>query len=452
MSDETIAPRPPRVPGGLPLVGHAVGLLTDPLAFLDRQRALGDLVEFRLGRQPAYVVNHPDLLLAVLTGPAGRFDRGDTFTKAEPLFGRGVVVANGVHHRDRRRAVQPLLGSARLPGYLDTLADLVAARTAVWEDGGTIDLNAETAELAMDSVAATVFGRPMPPGCAHILHRALPVIVGGLARRAYGPAAALLDRLPGRERTRYHSALADVHRVVDALVEEHRTNPVLAELAAGADAKQVHDDVTSLLIGGGHTTGAAAAWIFLLLSRHPRVRDRVRREIDRVVGDGPVTSAHLPDLVLTHRVVQETLRLYPPIWLFPRRAVTACEVGGHPLKAGAQVFYSPYSLHRDPRWFPEPESFDPDRWDPALHPQPPRGAYLPFGAGRHSCPGKDLALGELTLLTAAVAARWQLDPEPGGDLVPVPEATLGPAPVRMTVTARAGRPADRPGAAVRQGS
>ncbi|MFJ6102887.1 cytochrome P450 [Streptomyces sp. NPDC092359] len=433
--DDHVLSPPPTAPGALPLIGHALSLVRRPLAFLDAQRPLGDLVEFRVGRRPAYLVNHPDLVLEVLTGPGGRFDRGEIFSKARPLFGRGVAVADGVHHRDRRRAVQPLLSAARLPGYLDTLAGLVTARTHRWRAGTVVDLNAETAELALDAVAATVFGKPLPAGFARTVHDALPVVVAGLGRRAYGPAAALLDLLPSPERARYRAALAQIHRVVDSLIEADPDSPTLRRLAAGADARQLHDDVTSLLIGGSHTSGAAAAWILILLSRHPDVRERVEEETGRVVGDRPVTAADLPALRFTHQVVRETLRLYPPIWLFPRRAVTACRLGGHHVPRDAQVFYSPYSLHRDPRWFPAPDSFDPDRWGTG-RPQPPRGAYLPFAAGVHGCPGGDFAVGELALLTAAVTSRRRLDVTPGGRPLPLPAATLGPAPVTMTVIAR----------------
>ncbi|MGW3178862.1 cytochrome P450 [Kitasatospora sp. NPDC001119] len=438
-SGDPTGSRPPRAPGALPLLGHALRLARAPLAFLDAQRRYGDVVEFRIGPRPAYLLNHPDLVMALLTGPGGRFDRGEIFTKARPLFGAGVAVADGAHHRDRRRVVQPLLSAARLPGYLDTMAELATARAASWHHGQRLDLNAEMAGLTIDVVAATLFGRPLPAGFAAVVHRALPVVVAGVGRRAYGPAAALLDRLPGRERERYRTALDDIHGVVDALIDADPHNAGLTRLSAGADRRQLHDDVTSLLIGGSHTSGAAAAWLFILLSRHPELRRRVREEVGRVVGDRPVDPADLPALVLTHRVVRETLRLYPPIWLFPRRATGTVELGGHRFAPGAQIFYSPYALHRDPRWYRAPGTFDPDRWDPQRQPAPPRGAYLPFAAGVHGCPGGDFALAELALLTAAVSATWQLDPVPGSRPRPVAAATLGPAPLTVTVTAHPGR-------------
>ncbi|MGV9317197.1 cytochrome P450 [Streptomyces sp. NPDC003691] len=426
---------PARAPGGLPLLGHALHLVRAPLAFLEAQRTHGDVVEFRIGRRPAYLLNHPDLVMNLLTGPGGRFGRGEIFTKARPLFGTGVAVADGTHHRDRRRAVQPLLNAAGLPGHLDTMARLANARADSWHHGRRIELTTETAGLALDVVAETLFGRALPPGFAETVHHALPVVVTGLGLRAYGPAAALADRWPGRERRRYRTALADIHRVVDTLIDADPDTPAMARLVAGTDRRQLHDDVTSLLIGGSHTSGAAAAWLFILLARHREIRRRVREEIRRVVGDRPVAPSDLPALVLTGRVVRETLRLYPPIWLFPRRAADWAEFGGHRLPPGAQIFYSPYALHRDPRWYRAPAVFDPDRWDPARHPAPPRGAYLPFAAGVHGCPGGDFALAELTLLTAAVSRRWHVDPLPGVRPRPVAAATLGPAAQPMTVTA-----------------
>ncbi|MFJ1843505.1 cytochrome P450 [Streptomyces sp. NPDC088146] len=153
-------------------------------------------------------------------------------------------------------------------------------------------------------------------------------------------------------------------------------------------------------------------------------------------ADRPATPSDLPDLIHTRHIVQETLRLYPPIWFFPRRAATDLQLGGHSIKRGTQVFYSPYAMHRDSRWYSRPESFDPDRWDPDRRAQPPRGACIPFATGVHGCPGGDFALAELTLITAAVTARWHLDPAPGSEPGPVAAATLGPASITMTVSAR----------------
>ncbi|MFI1016019.1 cytochrome P450 [Streptomyces sp. NPDC020965] len=428
--------RVPRAPGGLPLVGHAMSLIKDPLAFLDRQRGYGDIVEIRIGRRPAFILNHPDLVQAMLTGPSRRFDRGEIFTRARPLFGNGVAVADGKHHRDRRRVIQPLLNTTRLAPYLDAMADHTNARAASWSDGQSIDLNAEMADLTLNVVAATIFGQHLPAGAGSSIHHDLPIVVAGLARRAHGPTAALLDRVPTPERSRYRKALTGIHHVVDEVIAANPDSPTMARLSAGADEQQLHDDVTALLIGGSHTSAAAAAWLFILLGRHPQIRRRLDEEIDRVLGDRPAAPSDLPELIHTRHIVQETLRLYPPIWFFPRRAATDLRLGGHSIKRGTQVFYSPYAMHRDARWYSRPESFDPDRWDPTRRAQPPQGACIPFAAGVHACPGGDFALAELTLLTAAVTARWHLNPAPGSEPAPVAAATLGPAPITMTVSAR----------------
>ncbi|MFI9380095.1 cytochrome P450 [Kutzneria sp. NPDC052558] len=428
--------RIPRMPNGLPLVGHALSLVGDPLAFLDKQRQHGDIVEFRIGRQAAYILNHPDLVQAMLTGSTQRFDRGEIFAKARPLFGDGVAVADGRHHRDRRRAVQPLLNAARLTTYLDTMADLAAAKAASWRDGQDIDLSAEMADLTMNVVAATIFEQQLPAGFGAVVHRALPVVVAGLARRTYGPVAAFLDWLPSSERRNYHNALGSIHEAVGSLISANRHSPAITRLADGVDERQLHDDVVSMMIGGSHTSTAAAAWQFILLGQHPEIRERLQQEVDRVLGGRPASPADLPELVYTRQIVQETLRLYPPIWLFPRRAVADLQLRQYSIRKGAQVFYSPYSMHRDSRWYHQPESFDPDRWNPGCHNHLPRGAYIPFAAGVHGCPGGDFAFAELTLLTASIAARWHLDLPSGSAPKPIAAATLGPQSVTVTVRAR----------------
>jgi pentalenene oxygenase len=224
--------------------------------------------------------------------------------------------------------------------------------------------------------------------------------------------------------------------VVDSLISANRNSPAMTRLAAGVDERQLHDDVVSLLIGGSHTSTAAAAWQFILLGQHPHIRERLQQEVDRVLGDRPATPADLPELVYTRQVVQETLRLYPPIWLFPRRAVADLQLGQYSIKQGSQVFYSPYSMHRDSRWYRQPESFDPDRWNPGYQDRLPRGAYIPFAAGVHGCPGGDFAFAELTLITATIATQWHLDLPPGNPPIPIAAATLGPQPITMTTRVR----------------
>jgi pentalenene oxygenase len=418
-------------PGALPLLGHTGQLALRPLAFLDGQRRHGEITRIRIGRRPAYLLNHPDLVHALLTAPTRRFDRGDIFREGRGLLGNGLAVADGEHHRARRRAIQPLFQRDRLPGHLPVMAEYATARAAAWRAGQRFDLTGETTRLALAVVSHALFGAPPPDHDLRVIQRQLPAFFQGVAYRAYGPRF-LLTHLPTPERARYTAAVATLRKTVERLVAAHRGSPALSGIGAETDEAQLVDDVASLLTGGAHTTAATAAWVFHLLDRHPAVRARVHAEADAVLGDRAVRPGDLPHLTYIRCVVTETLRCYPPVWLFPRRATVPVTLGGHDFPAGTQLFYSPYVIHRDPRFHPDPEVFDPDRWTRAPH--PPRTAYLPFGAGAHGCPGGDFAQAELALLVAAVTHRWHLRPDTPA--TPRPGTLLTPSPATVTVLPR----------------
>jgi pentalenene oxygenase len=416
----------------MPLFGHAISLARRPLEFLDGQRRLGDVTRIRLGRQPAYLLNHPDLVHALLTAPSSQFDRGEIFREGRGLLGNGIAVADGVHHRERRRAIQPVFRHGRLPDYFPVMAEHSTDLARSLRSGLRFDLNERVGDLTLAVIAHALFGTRLPDEDVRTIRRHLPAFFAGVAYRGYGPRV-LLDRLPTPERARYRRAVTTLRATFERLVADHRESPAVARIAADADETQLVDDVASL-ISGAHTAASTAAWAFHLLEQHPDVRDRVHREIDDVVGARDVRPEDIAGLAYLRQVLAETLRCFPPIWLFPRRATAAVTLGGYRFPAGAQLLYSPYVIHRDPRFHPDPAGFDPDRWSGERGGPQPGVAYLPFGEGVHGCPGGDFALSELVLLIAAVGQRWHLRPDPG--VVPVPRTVLAPSPVQVMVLAR----------------
>ncbi|MEV4559823.1 cytochrome P450 [Kitasatospora sp. NPDC049285] len=436
-----------RMPKSLPLLGHALKLLRDPLRFLEEQRPLGDAVQIRLGLRKAYILNSPELVRKMLGAPGDQFDRGVIFEVARPLFGNGVVVANREHHRERRRAARPAFQPAQVSSYANAMVELAEAGASSWHAGQVIDLHDAMADLTTQVVAACLFGVDLAERDRRDVYESLPVFVVGLARRAYGPLE-LICRLPTAERRRYTEAVRRIHDAVDTLIEaaEERVRAtgdpmaggMLAMLQAppGTSAQQVHDDVLGVLIGGSHTTAAAAAWIFHFLAAHPDVESRLTEEVDRVLQDRRPDRSTLTDMPYLQAVIYETLRIVPPVWLFPRRARQEVRLGDHLIPAGADVFYSPYALHHDPRYFPAPDTFDPQRWLSGRDAALPRGAFFPFASGTHHCLGADFAMTELAVITAAVVSRWRLRPVAGEPVRPKVGATLGPSEMRMRVEPR----------------
>jgi cytochrome P450 len=228
------------------------------------------------------------------------------------------------------------------------------------------------------------------------------------------------------ERTGMPELYAVLARLVRARRAQHgEQDDLLSMLLASQDPRtgarmtdeELCDELVTLFVAGTETVSAALAWTFHELARHPEVEARLHAEVDATLGGRPVSAADLPDLRYTRRIAQEVLRLHS-VWLLMRRAVAPVELGGVALEPGAEVFFSPYALHRDPRWYPDPNAFDPDRWLPERSAGLPRGAYIPFGAGNRLCVGEGFAWAELAIVIATVASRWRLVPVPGHEVRP----------------------------------
>ncbi len=211
------------------------------------------------------------------------------------------------------------------------------------------------------------------------------------------------------------------------------------ETGAPMTTRQLLDEATTLVIAGSETTGNTIAWACYLLAGHPQVRERLQREADDALAGGGTGYEALTRLPFARAVVTETLRLYSPVWLLPRKAVADVELGGHLLPAGARILFSPYALNRDARVHRDPDLFDPDRWATDYTRTELRASFFPFGQGVRNCIGEGFAWAESVLLLSAIAARWDLRLADGADVRPLPSSTLVPSELPVVVTRRVTR-------------
>jgi pentalenene oxygenase len=236
----------------------------------------------------------------------------------------------------------------------------------------------------------------------------------------------LLARLPLAANREFDTALGRLHALIDGIVGDYRRSgedrgDLLSALLAARDDEdggrmsdqEIHDQVMTLLLAGVETTASALTWAWHLLASHPEAEARLHAEVDEVLGGRAPTYADVPRLAYTQRVFTETLRLYPPAWMFTRMTAEPTELGGHLLPSGTDVLISPYVIHRIPELFASPAAFDPDRWLPERAQDVARGSYLPFGGGSRKCIGDVFGMTEATLALAALASRWRLRPVPG---------------------------------------
>ncbi|WP_416562329.1 cytochrome P450 [Nocardia testacea] len=443
--------RVPPASGAIWPVGHIVTLLRDPLAFLSSLANDGsELVKIRIGPGTAVVVCDPDLTARVL-----RDDR--TFDKGGPLFdtARKVVGDNVItcpHHRHRRQRslIQPTFGRARLTNYGRAMTAEADAMTAAWSHGEVVDMRASALRLTTQTVMATMFSGALAP---HVRDRALADvtdIVNGLYRQMLAPP--LLNRIPTPGNRRYVRAHARLRELMAHIVADRRIDGtdhgdlvsamlsarLPADAAASVDLgdgmtdSQICDQLMAFFIAGSETTASALAWALHLLVTHPEVEERLHQETARVLDGRAARYRDLPDLPLTGHIITEALRLYPPGWLFTRTVTTDTRLGGYDLPAGTSVVYSPYILHRRSDLYPNPDRFDPDRWDT---PEPPirRKAFMAFGAGPRRCPGETFALTELSLALATITGRWRIRHRVGSPTHPAVAMALHPRDLRIRV-------------------
>jgi cytochrome P450 len=271
------------------------------------------------------------------------------------------------------------------------------------------------------------------------------IILDGVMRRVLMPTPLL--RLPILGNRAYRRAITDLRATLTPLLAAHRTEDVdrsdlLSALIGtragdGLSDTEICDQIVAFFLAGTESTAATLAWAWYLLDRHPRVAEQLHAEVDTVLGGRPAAYDDLPDLQVTGRIVTETLRLRPTSWFVTRVAGADTTLGGHPLKAGTIMVYSPYLIHHRADRYPDPERFDPDRWIPATKSPPPRDAMFPFGDGARKCIGDTFAVTEMTLALATIAGHWQLRAISDREINPALSLALRPRHLRMRVVARA---------------
>ncbi|WP_328395390.1 cytochrome P450 [Streptomyces sp. NBC_00390] len=440
----------PTAPGGLPLLGHALRLARRPHHFLSTLSALGPLVRIRIGGYVAYVVTEPALIRKAFVTHS---DQGVLVERTRALTGDGVIVLQGQKHRQERRLIAPAFAKARIAQYASVMARHGAECSRSWRDGRQILLNEEMHELAVRTMAGTLFQGTLGTETARHIHRLLPPVMTLLVQRGTRPAWT--DRLPLPGNRRFEVLLAELKAVTRKIITsrraelaadpEHDPGDLLGALLQARDDEsgamlsdtQVHDELLNFLVAGTQAAAATLAWIFHELAANPDVEAALHAELDTVLTEGrPAEFADLERLDVTKRVVSESLRKYSP-WLTLRQITEPTTIGDVQIPGGVVLFACPIAVHRDPKFHPDPMRFDPDRWLPENRARMSNDTYMPFGMGARQCPGNVFALTQVTLQIATIAARWRFRAMPGSK---VEEVAIGafvqPTRMPMRVEAR----------------
>jgi cytochrome P450 len=400
-------------------------LQKDPLGFFSRaQLRHGDVVRFAFGRETVYLLSHPDLVRDVLLTQAQKFHKGLGLERAQILLGQGLLTSEGEQHLGQRRLMQPAFHRERMAGYAKAMVDAAQAMGQRWVDGSTLDVQKEMARLTLAVVAKALFDADLE-GAARDISQALNDTMGLFGALSL-PLGNLVLQLPLPAVRRFRRGRARLDAEVHRILQQRKADTadvgdLLSMLLAARDDSgqpmsdgQLRDEVMTLFLAGHETTANALAWTFYLLGQNPEVERLLAAELGSTLQGRPPTPADVPRLPTTLAVFSEALRLYPPAWVLGRRtteAVTLCD-GTRIPKRGLAIL-SPWVVHRDARWFADPETFNLLRWTAEAKAQRHRFSYFPFGAGTRSCIGESFAWLEGVLLLASLASRWRLQPLPG---------------------------------------
>jgi cytochrome P450 len=400
-------------------------------------RRYGDVAGFRVGPLRAALFTHPDAVRDVLVGRHREAVRGDAMRYMRTVVGNGLLTSAGPTHLKRRRLLQPVFHNQRIPLYGELAVETADRVTATWRDGAVVDVAEE-----MNRLSLLVSGRAMLnvdlEGEAHRIGAALPPVLA-IAARAFNPVGPLLDRLPVAGTRRFRAARAELDRLLLGIIDRRIADGgdhgdllslVLAardaEDGSGLTAREAHEEILTLLLAGHETVASALAWTAHLVATNPDAEARLHEEVDAVLSGRLPERADLPKLAYTEAVVRESMRLMPPVPALTRQTLADYRIGEYTLPKDTTIVLSPAVTHYDPRFFPEPERFAPERWTPEFRSALPRHAYFPFAAGPHQCIGESMAWTECVLAVATIATRWRLRPQPGRTVAATAKITLQP--------------------------
>ena len=449
---ETPAARPvstlplPPGPRGRFLVGNLHEMVADRLGFVTQLHTqYGGVVHYRVGRHDIINVTNPSGVQHVLQGNNHNYSKQtSTYGPVRWVAGNGLFTSDGDFWFKQRRLMQPAFHRQRIPAFGEMMTAHAAAMADRWQviasTRGTLDIAHDMTELTLEIAVKALFGSDIDRDVERLtpaISLLLEFVTFNFQHPFYpGPS------VPTPRNLRYRAARRTVDEAVNAIIRERKLKgddgTIYGDLldmllgmrdeesGEGMTHEQLRDEVMTLLLAGHETTAGMLTWAWYLLSKHPEVARRLHSELDSVLGGRLPTAADLPNLTWTRMILDETLRLYPPIWMTNRLALGEDEIDGYRIPPGAIVAVVPWVTHRLPEFWENPEGFDPERFSAENKAKQTNFSYFPFGGGPRFCIGQSFALMEGTLALATLAQRYDLELAPGPRVQIAPAVTLRP--------------------------
>ena len=424
--------------GGWPVLGQLPHFLWDPPGYLLKVKAdFGGFAGFKQGPRQAILVSEPELVEQILVTDARLFEKSRGLKRLKTVLGNGLLTSEGEFHLRQRRISSKAFRSQRIASY----ADSMVAYTEAWcgqQSQGEVEVASEMMRLTLMIVAKTLFNSDSVEDAAQV-ERVLTFM-----QKFFGfsllPFSEQIEKLPLPIFKKFQRALAELDSIIFRIIEDRRASPedrgdLLSMLMLAADDegtgqrmddRQLRDEIVTIFLAGHETTANTLAWTLYLLSLNPHCEAKMMTEIGEVLGQRSATSADFGALVYTKQVISESMRLYPPAWALGRSPTEDYAMGGHLFPAGSLFLMSPYVCHREPKYFPTPLLFDPDRFSPERAASIPKYAYYPFGGGVRKCMGERFAWMEAVLILATLYQHWRFEFHGSQPVQGWPAVTLRP--------------------------
>ncbi len=417
----------------------------------------GDISHFKFGRQHVYLFNDPEYIEDVLIRNYKNFIKSRGLRVSKRLLGEGLVTSEGKYHDRQRRIIQPAFHPNLIETYGQIMTDYAQRMCQRWKDGMTLDIHKEMMHVTLAIISKAVLGSDVKLEKDNEVGNALLVCMEYF-NRLQMPFGELIEKIPILPINKgFQRAKMSLDSIVYNMIKEHRNNEsrgvrvaegdLLYTLLQAQDTEagikrmndtQLRDEVMTIFLAGHETTANALTWTFYLLSQNPTVEDKMYEELCSVLGDGDAdkgnssynsripTIEDVPKLEYTEKVFRESMRLYPPVWGIGRQAINDYKVSKYVIPAGSVIFMSQYVMHRNPRYYSDPDIFYPDRWSKETMLQLPRFSYFPFGGGIRGCIGESFAWMEGILLLAMIYHQWKMHHDPVHRVGLQPLITLRP--------------------------
>ncbi len=390
----------------------------------------GDFNHYKALGRHVYQLNHPDLIADFFLKDASKHHRNLVMQRGRDVLGHGLLTSEEPLHMRQRRLAQPAFLRDRIAAYAEVIGEKTTAMTGVWRGGSEIDIHPQMLELALRIVGKCLFDVDALDDVAAIAAAVDSFM--SFVPLSFLPFSRQIQRLPLPAMRRLARGKVTLDTLIYGMIAERRADPtdrgdLLSMLLNATDTedgatgsapnkmsdRQLHDECVTVILAGHETTANALSFALHLLAWNPLAQQQLSDEARSVLGDRSPTAEDYSRLPFATQVFAELLRLYPPVWVTARTCAEEYTIAGCRIPVGATVIAPQYAVHRDPRFFPEPDDFDPARFTPEAKASRPRYAYFPFAGGSRQCIAEGLAWMEGTLALAVIARDWRLTPPSG---------------------------------------